>query len=106
MYEKEEDKSKYKIEYLGAKFAKDLKPYKIKLYTLIGRYGVGKASNIHKLMSKDVKKEYEPTMSMDIKNLQFKVNDEIIQIQMWNSCGSDKFLQSTPNSFKNAFITI
>ena len=29
-------------------------------------------------MSKDVKKEYEPTMSMDIKNLQFKVNDEII----------------------------
>ena len=57
-------------------------------------------------MSKDVKKEYEPTMSMDIKNLQFKINDEIIQIQMWNSCGSDKFLQSTPNLFKNAFIAI
>ena len=97
MYEKEEDKSKYKIEYLGAKFSTDLK---------IGRYGVGKASNIHKLMSKDVKKEYEPTMSMDIKNLQFKVNDKIIQIQMWDSCGSDKFPQSTPNLFKNAFIAI
>ena len=103
MYEKKVNKSKYKIEYLGAKFSKDLKPYKI---ILIGSYEVGKASNIHKLMSKDVKKEYEPTMSMDIKNLQFKVNDKIIQIQMWNSCGSDKFLQSTPNLFKNAFIEI
>ena len=59
MYEKEEDKSKYKIEYLGAKFSTDLKPYKIKL---IGSYEVGKASNIHKLMSKDVKKEYDPTI--------------------------------------------
>jgi len=31
-------------------------------------------------MSKDIEKEYEPTMSMDIKNLQIKVNDKIIQI--------------------------
>ena len=50
-------------------------------------------------MSKDVKKEYDPTISMDIKNLQFKVNDKIIQIQIWDSCGSDKFPQSTPNLF-------
>ena len=39
MYEKKVNKSKYKIEYLGAKFSKDLKPYKIKL---IGSYEVGK----------------------------------------------------------------
>ena len=58
-------------------FSKDLKSYKI---IFIRRYGVGKASINHKLMSKDIGKEYEPTMSMDIKNLQIKVNDKIIQI--------------------------
>ncbi len=45
-------------------------------------------------------------MSMDIKNLQNKVNDKIIQIQIWDSCGSDKFPQSAPNLFKNAFRAI
>ena len=39
MYEKKVKESKYKIENLGAKLAKDLKPYKIKL---IGSYEVGK----------------------------------------------------------------
>ena len=57
-------------------------------------------------MSKEVDKDYEPTMSMDIKNLQIKVNDKIIQIQIWDSCGSDKFPQSAPNLFKNAFRAI
>ena len=92
-----------KIENLGKKFLKDLKPYKI---ILIGKYGVGKASIIHELMSKDAEKEYEHKMSMDIKSFQFKVNNKLIQIQIWNSCGSDKFPQSTPNLFKNAFIAI
>jgi len=81
IYENEGNKSKYKIEYLGEKYSKDLKSYKI---ALIGRYGVGKASIIHKLMSKEIDKEYESTMSIDIKNLQIKGNNKIIQIQIWD----------------------
>ena len=57
-------------------------------------------------MNKEIDKEYALTMSIDIKNLQMKVNDKIIQIQMWDSCGSDKFPQSTPNLFKNASVAI
>jgi len=103
IYGNEEDKSKYKIEFLGEKFSKDLKTYKV---IVVGLYGVGKTSIIHKLMNKEINEEYEPTMSIDIKNIQVKVNDKIIQIQIWDTCGNDKYSQGIPNLFKKVFITI
>jgi len=103
MIDGEEDKSKYNIEYLGEKFSKDLLSYKI---IAIGKYGVGKSTTIHKLMDKVIDKEYAPTMSIDIKNIQFKVNDKIIQLNVWDCCGNDKFALSTPNLFKNVSIAI
>ncbi len=46
IYEKEEDKNKYKIEYLEEQFSKDLKSYKI---IFLGKDGSGKESIIHKI---------------------------------------------------------
>ncbi len=103
IYENEIDRSKYKIEYIGEKNSKDLRAYKV---IFIGRYGVGKTSIINSLMEKEVDKEYESTMSIDIKNIQAKVNDKIIQIQIWDCCGSDKFVLNTPNLFKNTSLSI
>ena len=98
-----EDNSKYKIEYNGEKFSNDLLTYKV---IVIGRYGVGKTSIINKLMDRAFDKEYSPTMSIDIKNIQAKVNNEILQINIWDCCGNDKFALNTPNLFKNASIAI
>ena len=103
IYGNEEDKSKYKIEYIGEKFTKDLKVYKV---IVIGMLGVGKTSIIHSLMNNEVDKEYSPTMSLDIKHIQAKFNDKIIQIQIWDSCGNDKLAQQMPNLFKNVYIAI
>jgi len=99
----EENKSKYKIEYVEEKFSKDLLSYKV---IVIGRYGVGKTTIIGKLMNKEIDKEYAPTLSIDTKNIQVKVNDKIIQIQIWDCCGNDEFALNTPNLFKNASIAI
>jgi len=98
-----EDNSKNKIEYLGEKFSKDLLSYKV---IIIGRYGVGKTTIIHKLMDKDCDGEYAPTKTIDVKNIQFKVNDTIIQLNIWDCCGNDKYALNTPNLFKNASIAI
>ena len=103
IYGNEEDKNKYKIEYIGEKLTKDLKVYKV---IIIGMLGVGKTSIIHSIMNNEVDKEYSPTMSLDIKHIQTKVNDKIIQIQIWDSCGNDKLAQQMPNLFKDAFIAI
>jgi len=101
--EEEENKSKYKIEILGEKFSKNLYSHKI---ILIGHYGVGKTSIINRLMNKEIDKEYAPTISIDVKNLQIKVNDKIIQTNIWDCCGNDEFALNTPNLFKNTSISI
>jgi len=88
-----EDKSKYKVEYLGRKFLQDLNSHKI---IFIGYYGVGKTFIINKLMTKEFDEEYVPTMNIDIKNLKIKVNEEILQMNIWDCCGNDKFALRTP----------
>ena len=100
---KEKNESKYKIEYLGEKREENLITYKV---NVLGLYGVGKTTIINKLMNKDTDKEYEPTMSVDVKFFQIKVNDKIIQIQIWDTCGNDAFALNTPNLFKNASVVI
>ena len=103
IYEDEIDISKYKIEYIGEKFSKEIKAYKV---IVIGRYGVGKTTIINRLMEKEIDGEYEPTLSIDIKNIQAKVNDKKIQIQIWDCCGNDKYAHKTPNLFKDAYISL
>ena len=45
-------------------------------------------------------------MSIDIKNLQIKVNEEILQMNIWDCCGNDKFALRTPKLFKKVSIAI
>jgi len=98
-----EDNTKYKIEYIGEKFSRDLLSYKV---IILGRYGVGKTTTIRKLMNKECEEEYAPTKTIDIKNIQAKVNDQIMQISIWDCCGNDKYASNIPNLYKNASITI
>jgi len=99
----EKDESMYKVEYLGDKFSKDLLTYKV---NVLGLYGVGKTTIINKLMKKEIDNDYSPTISVDIANFQVKVNDKIIQIQIWDCCGNDEFAQSTKNLFVNTSVAI
>ena len=57
-------------------------------------------------MNKEIDKEYSPTISVDVKTVQVKVNEKIIQIQIWDCCGKDEFALHTPNFFKNATAAI
>ena len=90
IYENEEYKSKYKIEYFGEKISKEYKIYKL---IIIETYEVGKTSIIHRLMNKEIDTDYAPTISLDIVNFQVKVNDKIIQIEIWDTCGNDTFVK-------------
>jgi len=90
--DKEENQSKYKVEYLGEKYSKDFLTYKV---IILGLYGVGKTNIIYRLMKKNIDTDYAPTISADIKNFQIKINDKIIQIQIWDTCGNDTFVENT-----------
>ena len=102
-YEVEEEGIKYKVEYLGENYSNDYMTYKV---IILGSFGVGKTTIIKKLTSEEIDNEYLPTISADIKNIQIKVNDKIIQIQFWDTCGNEQFIEKTPNLFKNISATI
>ena len=97
-----EDKSNYKVEFLGENNSKEYTTFKV---IILGLLNVGKTSIVGKLTNKP-DKVYEPTLSLDIQYIQIKINNKIIQIQLWDTCGNDQFAGSTPNLFKNVSLAI
>ena len=101
--EVEENGKKYMIQYFkGEKLEKNIPTKKI---IILGLTGVGKTSISQRLMKKEFK-QCSPTISLDLAGYKLKVNDKIIQFQLWDSCGNDQFAAQTPNLFKNTFIGI
>ena len=97
-----EDFSQYKIENLGKNFNKELITYKV---ILLGLRGVGKTSISFHLIDNEFIQS-SPTISLDLANYQVKVNDKIIQIQLWDTCGNEEFAEKTQNLFVNTKLAI
>ena len=101
--EVEENGKKYTIQYFkGGKLERDVPTKKV---IIVGLNGVGKSTISFRLITEEFK-QCSPTISLDLAGYRLKVNDKIIQIQLWDSCGNDEFAANTPNLFKNTFIGI
>ena len=99
----EENGKKYTIQYLeGDKLDKNIPTKKI---IILGLSGSSKTKFSYRLLKNEFKPS-SPTISLDLAGYKFKVNDKIIQIQIWDSCGNDDFCANTPNLYKNTFIAI
>ena len=102
--EKENNKPEYKIEPIGKIVRNDkIKTYKV---IIIGQSGVGKTCISYRIMNNEFNNKTSATLSLDVSNYQIKINDKIIQIQFWDTCGNDEFAKNTPNLFKNTSIAI
>ena len=102
--EEENNQTQYKIEYLGKVDTneKNIKTHKV---IILGLSGVGKTTICFQIVSNKFK-QTSPTISLDLAHYQVKVNDKIIQIQLWDTCGNDEFAMRTPNLFNNTFLAI
>ena len=101
--EVEENGQKYTIQYLkGGKLDKNIPTKKV---IIVGLSGVGKTTISFRLITNEFK-ICSPTISLDLACYKMKINDEIIQMQLWDSCGNDDFAANTPNLFKSTFIGI
>jgi len=92
-------RNNYEIEYIGNKFSKELKIYKV---IVLGDIQSKKIQIISRLLKRD----FSPTISFDIVNCLIKINNKIIQFQLWDACPHQEFAKSVPNLFKNASIAI
>jgi small GTP-binding protein len=75
---------------------------------IIGDQGVGKSSIIKSLVNEneEFKNYYKATLGFDIFHYKAKVNDIIIKLQIWDTCGLKEFSSCTPNLYKNASLAI
>ena len=101
------DKQKYKIEHLGEISNKDeiIKQGKTFKINIIGDLGVGKTSiSIRAIRDKFSGLNYNPTVNLDIFYCALKINEEILALAFWDTCGQEKFCSLTPNLFKGTSI--
>ena len=73
---------------------------------IIGDIGTGKSSIINSLVKGTFKDNYQATIGFDIFKYTRKVNDIIININIWDTCGLIDFSSCTTNLFKDAIIAI
>jgi small GTP-binding protein len=102
------DSNKYKIiEYNNDDDEENMKEdeliYKV---ILIGDQNVGKTSIIQKLVTKYFNKKYNSTIGFDIFYYRVKINDKIIKLNIWDTCGMKDFFSCTKNIFTDVALAI
>ena len=102
------DSNKYKIiEYNNDDDEENMKEdeliYKV---ILIGDQNVGKTSIIQKLVTKYFNKKYNSTIGFDIFYYRAKINDKIIKLNIWDTCGIQDFFSCTKNIFTDVALSI
>ena len=95
--------SKYKIEIIKDNILNDEIIYKI---ILIGNSSVGKTSLTLRLTQNLFEENRQATIGFDIFNYCAKINDIILKLQIWDTCGLEDFSSCTMNLYKNAALTI
>ena len=100
------DSSKYNISKMNE--IEDISKFKEITFKLIiiGDIGVGKSTIINTLVNGKFKENYQATIGFDIFKYRSKVEDVIININIWDTCGLIDFSACTNNFFKEATIAI
>ena len=94
---------KYNIEKLPDNYDREDVCYKV---LFLGDSGVGKSSLIKSCIKKGFDSFYNPTVGFDLLNYVVKINERIIKIQLWDTCGQEEFSMCNQSLFKNASLAI
>jgi len=92
----------YQIEILDKNAKTDLK-YKV---IVVGNSGVGKSCLSLRAIQDIFKENYELTLGTEIYNFKVKVNDTPINLQIWDTCGQEKYKSLIKNYFQNSSLAI
>ena len=92
----------YKIEILDKDAKTDLK-YKV---IVVGNSGVGKSCLSLRAIQDIFKENYELTLGTEIYNFKVKVNETPINLQIWDTCGQEKYRSLIKNYYQNSSLAI
>ena len=78
----------------------DLK-YKI---IIIGRSGVGKSCITNQAVHEEFLKDYKVTIGMEFYVIFVKINDKIIKLQIWDTCGQEAYKSLIANFYRSVSL--
>ena len=99
---KHKNKKEYKIEILKKDDKTDLK-YKI---IVVGNSGVGKSCLSLRATEDVFKENHQLTIGTSIYNFKVKINDKAINLQIWDTCGQEKYKSLIKNYYQNSSLAI
>ena len=93
----------YKYKIISGECNKIVKSFKI---TTTGDSGVGKSCLTQKALKNIFDESYKATVGFDYSILNIKIEDKIIKLQIWDTCGQETYLSLISNFYNNTAITI
>ena len=94
---------KYNIKKMQDNYDKEDAKFKV---LFLGDCGVGKSSLVIRAITNNYDSFYKPTVGFDLLNYIVKINDKIIKLQIWDTCGQEEFSMCNQSLFKNTSIAV
>jgi len=73
---------------------------------VIGNAGVGKSCLSLKATTGNFEETYITTVAFDFFNFTTKINNQLVKLQIWDTCGQEHYIKYVQNFFKNAGLAI
>ena len=100
-----EDDKKYNAEIINV--PKDFTNYEVNFKIIvIGNSGVGKTCITNQGVKNEFTNKYQPTIGMEIFSLCVKLDNKIIRLQIWDTCGQEIYRSLITNFYRSSSLAI
>ena len=97
------DDKQYKIEILPEDYTQYDLSYKL---IVIGDSGVGKSCLTNKATKNIFEETYNATVGFEFFSFNIKINDKILKLQIWDTCGQELYRSLITNFYRNASLAV
>ena len=95
--------SDYKIEMLPEDYPQYDLSFKL---IFIGDSGVGKSCLTTKAVKNNFEEYYQATVGFEFLTFNMKVNDKVIKLQIWDTCGQEIYRSLISNFYRNSSLAV
>ena len=97
------DDDEYKVELLPEDYPQYDLSFKL---IFIGDSGVGKSCLTTKAVKNTFEEFYQATVGFEFLTFNLKINDKIIKLQIWDTCGQEVYKSLISNFYRNSSLAV
>ena len=101
--ENKTDEEDFRVELLPEDYAQYDLSFKL---IVIGDSGVGKSCLTTKAVKNNFEDYYQATVGFEFLTFNMKVNDKVIKLQIWDTCGQEIYKSLISNFYRNSSLAI